>query len=245
MTHVSVQARQRFAFLKRKFFASTFVPAKRRSWRSISANEIWLRVFCQVVEVGRSDPSATLRENPKLRRRIAFSRLDQLTPNQRSVVIHSVLRDIGARYCSRRRQDCRKTAALAENFNALRTHPGGPRGFLRDVMAITGRDASDQRITFVTSRLSYIKNKGARDLLTTGWRVADAYLAFDIRWQNALKRIGVAMPPGTLTAPARYAKFERLLISRVAQPLGLSGKQLDQLIFNNYEAILDSPWRSA
>lgn len=240
--HISERARLRFAHLKSKYLASTYVPAKRLSWSAISPDEIWLRVFCQVVEVGRSDPSSTLRGSQELLRRIGFSRLARLPVGQRRKAIHSVLREIKARYCSGRILECRKTAALMKNLDVLQHYKGGPRGFLKDIMAINGPEAAQERIEFVTAHFGYIKNKGARDLLTTGWRVADDYLAFDIRWQKALKKIGVDVPAGTMSAPAKYAELERVLIAEVAQPLGLSGKQLDQLVFNNYDAILKETW---
>lgn len=239
--HLSEQARKRFVQLKRKFLRYTNVPTKRRSWRAMPPNEIWLRVFCQVVEVGRADPSTALRSNRALLRRVSYSTLLRLSKNDRRRAIHSVLREIGARYCSADAAKCRKTDALMSNFEVLLSHRGGPRGFIRDLMAIDGPEAAQRRIDFVTTHLRYIKNKGARDLLTTGLRVADEYLAFDVRWQKALRKMGLEVPPGTLNNPAKYAEFEAALITQVARPLKLSGKQLDQLIFNNYDAILRAP----
>jgi hypothetical protein len=46
------------------------------------------------------------------------------------------------------------------------------------------------------------------------------------------------VPPNAFNNPVRYAQLETALVTNVARPLKLSGKQLDQLIFNNYDAIL-------
>jgi hypothetical protein len=133
---------------------------------------------------------------------------------------------------------------LVANFETLDRHEGGPRGFLRDLCTIQGPQAARERIEFVTGQLAYIQSKGARDLLTTGLRIADEYLAFDVRWQNVLKKVGVDVPAGTFASPAKYSEFEAVIMAQVARPLKITGKQLDQLVFNNYDAILKETWLS-
>lgn len=228
-----------FKKIKRRFMSKTHVPPRRRSWRSLSNNEIWLRVFCQVVEVGRADRSKLLNESWELQQQIAYTALLRTTPTERRRRIHATLRQIKARYSSASISSCRKTAALVANFQTLRQYPGGPKGFVHAIAGIHGPRAAVLRVDLVTKHLAYVKNKGARDLLTTGLRIADEYLAFDIRWQNVLHRLGVAVPKGVLNNPVRYSQLEEALMKRVAEPLGLSGKELDQLVFQNYEKILD------
>jgi hypothetical protein len=229
---------QGFREIKNLFLATTSVPPTRLAWNDVENAEIWLRVFCQVVEVGRANPSKKLLESTRLQSLIAFEALSPLSSSDRKPRIHTVLREIGTRYCSASVGQCRKTKALVSNFDVLQRYPGGPKGLLRDLVEIKGPDAGRQRIERVTANLAYIKCKGARDLLTTGLRISDDYLAFDVRWKNVLQKVGVQVPKGTFANSRKYGDFEAMLMEEVAKPLCLTGKQLDQLVFRNYDAIM-------
>jgi hypothetical protein len=154
---------------------------------------------------------------------------------QAAKAISYVLRTIGARYAASEWRTCKKTKALIRNRNYLRTHPGGPRGFIRDVATLPG--PSREKVAFVAERLSYIKSKGARDFLTTGFGFIKDHIAFDTRVVGSLRHIGMTFPKNVTSHPGLYDDFERDLITQVCRPLGISGAQLDQLLFLHYKDI--------
>jgi hypothetical protein len=209
----------------------TLAPA---DWNQLSHDDVWIRVVIQVVVVGRAEPAQRLHDK-NLCSRIAWHRISGMKDVQAAKAISSVLRTIGARYAGSEWRTCKKTKALIRNRNYLRDHPGGPRGFLRDVATLPG--SSRDKVAFVAARFSYIKNKGARDFLTTGFGLVKDHIAFDTRVVSSLRHIGLTFP-GTVTShPSLYDDLERDLITQVCRPLGISGAQLDQLLFLHYKDI--------
>lgn len=190
----------------------------------------------QVVVVGNAGPAEKLRSQP-IRKRIGWKKLTALSEAKAKKAIWSVLRDIGTRYSGKRSRSCRKTAALMRNLKCLREFQGGPKGFLKEVATLNG--SSLNKIQFVAKHLSYIKHKGARDFLTSGFGLIQDRIAFDIRILGIIRQIGVQIPDGVQADATLYEKFERLLIDEVCKPLGISGAQLDQLLFRNYDEIMD------
>jgi len=57
--------------------------------------------------------------------------------------------------------------------------------------------------------LGFIKSKGARDFLTTGFGLVQDCIAFDTRILGVLRRIGVPIPDGVLRDEARYEELEK------------------------------------
>jgi hypothetical protein len=173
------------------------------AWRSKSDNDIWVQVVSQVVVVGRAAPAAML-YTPQIGRRIAWSRRRRMSEADAANVIWLVLREIKARYAGKNRRSCRKTAALVRNLTFLRTCPHGPKGFLHDVATLNG--TSQDKINFVSDRLSYIKNKGARDFLTTGFGLIRDHIALDARVRAVLEAVGVSVPPKRPLGPAALSR---------------------------------------
>jgi hypothetical protein len=62
--------------------------------------------------------------------------------------------------------------------------------------------------------------------------VAKECLALDGRILGLLKRVGVEIKRGSLDR--NYEKIEEELIEKIAAPNGLSGGQLDRILFQNY-----------
>jgi thermostable 8-oxoguanine DNA glycosylase len=56
-------------------------------------------------------------------------------------------------------------------------------------------------------------------------------LALDSRILGLLKEVGVKIRKGSLNR--NYEKIEEELIEKVAKPLGISGGQLDRILFKN------------
>lgn len=121
------------------------------------------------------------------------------------------------------------------NLAFLKSFPGGPRGFIAHVATLKG--PSIEKIDFVVKRLSFIKNKGARDLLTTGFGLVKDHIALDTRVVGALKHLGMRIPEGYASNPKIYARVENDLLKKLCEPLNMTGAELDQLLFYNYADI--------
>jgi hypothetical protein len=234
MPRITASQRQAFQRIK-QHFSIPVLPSK-DAWQDASNDDVWIRVVSQVVVVGNASPADKLWSQP-IRKRIGWRSLTALSEAKAKKAIWSVLRDIGTRYCGKQSGSCRKTAALMRNLECLREFPNGPKGFLKEVATLNG--SSLGKIKFVAKHLSYIKHKGARDFLTTGFGLIQDRIAFDTRILGVIRQIGVQIPDGVQADAALYEEFEQLLINEVCKPLGISGAQLDQLLFVNYDAIMD------
>jgi thermostable 8-oxoguanine DNA glycosylase len=92
-------------------------------------------------------------------------------------------------------------------------------------------------VAFVSKPLSYIKNKGASDFLTTGFGLVKDHIALDSRILNVLHLVGVNIPERGQLNSMMYDALEQMLLEQVCRPLGVSGAELDQLLFRNYKGI--------
>jgi hypothetical protein len=59
-------------------------------------------------------------------------------------------------------------------------------------------------------------------------------MALDVRIFRLLERVGMRVSPEDM-----YRQIEKELISKVAKPLGISGAQLDRILFGKYREILN------
>jgi hypothetical protein len=83
--------------------------------------------------------------------------------------------------------------------------------------------------------------KGARDFLTTGFGLVKDHIALDSRILNVLHLVGVKIPARGKLNSTKYDALERMLLEQVCRPLGVSGADLDQLLFKNYRDIKSMP----
>ena len=214
-------------------------------WQHLSANAVWHCVLRQVIAVGGAAPADKFMARVDLRRQMSYHRLCRLDGDaQVGRAISAVLREVGTRYARQDWRHCAKTTALRRNLGVLRTFDGGPTGFVRHIARINGRDKDRRRIAFVADFLHFIKNKGARDLLTTSFGLLRSGIAFDTRVLGALRTVGVQIPRGVPQSAVRYAEFEATLLRQVCRPLRISGAELDQLLFVNYSAIKSMEFKS-
>src|SRR5689334_23171984 len=116
-----------FRRIQRAFPSGADLP-RENAWHTASNDDVWIRVVSQVVVVGRADPADRLRDK-RIRERIAWQRLSQMSKSDAANNIWQVLRDIGARYSGRTITSCRKTSALMRNLDYLKHYPNGPKGF--------------------------------------------------------------------------------------------------------------------
>lgn len=233
MLRITTAQLNTFRRIRAEFPEKPSLPS-RTAWRDKSDDDVWIRVVSQVVVVGRAAPSDRLYLRAT-RQRIAWKRVRRMTESEAAKAIWSVLRDIKARYAGREWRSCRKTAALVRNLAFLKAYPKGPKGFLRDVATLKG--TSQDKIAFVAGRLSYIKNKGARDFLTTGFGLVKDHIALDSRVRGVLKEVGVVIPAQTVSSAVLYEGVERELLEQVCRPLGMNGAEFDQLLFTHAREI--------
>jgi hypothetical protein len=199
------------------------------SWKKRTADELWLRVLSQVVVAGNAAPEYTLRTSKAVHEKLAFHRLKNLSPQRRRKIIHGVLRAIGTRYVGNSSKN-RKVNAALHNFNAL-GEAGGPKQFFQRVASLK---SMQERIKFLSETLAFYKKKGCRDALID-LQLANDCLALDRRLNRILECVG-AKVTGSLNK--RYEEIEKELIEKVATPCGLSGGELDRILFQNYDDIM-------
>ena len=210
------------------------VPEKNK-WQSLTDNDIWLHIFAQVMVVGGSKPYEKFDKRVDLKHKVAFDSLIEVEDDREvRKRVNQVLRAVGTRYASSDISKCRKTDALAHNLKMLKSFERGPKGFLTEL----SRFSSDkQKMDYVMHALKYIKNKGARDLLMELGLVRNA-IAFDSRIINVFHKIGIETPEHFETSSKLYDEVENDIISRICVPLGISGIELDRMLYQNYEGIM-------
>lgn len=224
---------QTVAKLKRivkTFGAKADIP-KRHAWRRLSDDDIWRRFVVQVAVVGGAAGGERIERTLRERRALGFRKLAQLPVEQRRVLISKALRDSGVRYASQDVKKCRKTAAIVRNHEFLASFPGGPTGYIRSLIGLRHDDARAAR---VAADMSYIKLKGARDLLVELGVVTNV-VALDTRILNVLRRVGATIPRDVRTNPERYRQLQDELLNKVCKPLGITGAALDRTLFQHYK----------
>jgi hypothetical protein len=206
-----------------------YKPKMGRSWKLRTDDQLWLRVLSQVVVAGNAAPGYTLQESTAVREKLGFSRLKKLTPRRRRKVIHSVLQAIGTRYVGKSAKN-RKVDAALHNFNAL-ADAGSPKRFFKNVAQ---EKSKEERIALLSRTLSYYKKKGCRDILIELCLATDC-MALDQRIRRILESVGAKVPK---SIDGHFEEIENALIQRVAEPSGLSGGELDRILFQNYGDIM-------
>jgi hypothetical protein len=93
-------------------------------------------------------------------------------------------------------------------------------------------ETESERIEKLQESLKYYGDKRSRDTLIE-LRLAENCMALDGRIYGVLEGAGVKVSPDDIF---RYVENE--LIQKVAKPLGVSGGELDRILFKNYDHIL-------
>jgi thermostable 8-oxoguanine DNA glycosylase len=101
---------------------------------------------------------------------------------------------------------------------------------------------SAQKIDLVMRNLSFIKAKGARDLLTTGFGLVTDRIALDTRVIGSLSHIGIEVSDRVRSSPEAYDHVERQLVRELCMPMKLLPAQLDQLLFYRFKEIRARKW---
>jgi hypothetical protein len=206
---------------------SLYRPQRVPSWRKRDSDWLWLRVLSQIVVAGNAAPGETLLSSQSVKERLSFARLRRMKPKSRRRLIHRIFLAIGTRYVGQNANN-RKLDAALHNFQVL-VNAGGPKHFFENISKMK---RTDEKITFLskTSGLKFYKKKGTRDTLI-GLRLDGNCLALDQRLVRILREVGARID-GSIDR--QYEQIERELIEKVAEPCGLSGAELDNVLFCNY-----------
>jgi hypothetical protein len=206
-----------------------YKPQMGKSWRKCTENELWFKVLSQIVVAGNAAPGYVLLRSESARRILSFSRLKKLNPQRRRKIIHQVLQAIGTRYVGKSAKN-KKTNAALHNFDAL-VDAGGPRQFFKTIASMKSVEA---KIEVLSETFAFYKKKGCRDTLIE-LRLATDCMALDQRLRNITECVGAKVPK---SIDNNYEEIEKELIEKVAKPVGLSGGNLDRILFQNYGDIM-------
>ncbi len=198
-------------------------------WNKLREDDLWRKVLCQIVVVGRAQPGYRLQHDRKIGSWVSIRRLSKFR-NEAALRkhLHKVFVEIGTRYVGTNWQSDRKAAAGAKNFRIL-MKAGGPKKFFEQV-AKCKTEAS--RIDTLQNSLKFYGDKGSRDtLIELG--LAENCMALDVRILGILEAVGVRARPNDI-----YRQIEKELCKKVAEPLGFSPALLDRILFQNYDGIM-------
>jgi len=237
MIDVTEKQLESFRAIIDRFQAKSQFP-KPNNWQQLSNNEIWLHIVAQVMVVGRSSPYEKFIGNDELKKEISYESLLKLESDyELAETINHVLISVGTRYAQHNPNRCLKTQALVHNFRQVSKEAGGPLGFLNK---ISNFQKDKDRIQFVIESFKFIKNKGARDLLMELGIVKDA-IALDVRMQNILGKLEVTYPKD-ISKTRIYNQVEADILLKICKPLGVSGVELDRILYQNYNEIMNSTY---
>ena len=212
-----------------KRFKSKVNPGK--PWNKWTDEELWLKVLGQIAVVGRAEPGERLQHDPRIGRKVSIKKLSRFrTDTELQKYLHKVFVSLGVRYVGRNWRNDKKAAAGVKNFRRLMgKDEGGPKRFFAKI-AKYGTES--ERIKGLQESLKYYGNKGSRDTAIE-LRLAENCMALDARIYGVLEGVGVKVSPDDI-----FGYVEHELIQKVAKPLGVSGGQLDRILFKNYDQIL-------
>ncbi len=74
------------------------------------------------------------------------------------------------------------------------------------------------------------------DLIELG--LAQSVIALDQRIINILEKLDINFDKKFVRKDDLYCEVEKELISKICEPLGLSGAQFDRMLYQNYDSIL-------
>lgn len=202
-------------------------------WQNKGDEDLWEAVLVQIAVVGSAASGVALKAWLKGHEICRIRYLKKLGPERRKNEIHRCFRGAGVRYAAEDVTKCKKTIAAAYNFDVLMSH-GGAKMYFSKLASVP---IEAWRIAVVADELSYIKNKGARDLLI-GLGLVQRAIAFDARLMGVLKHFGAKLPPDLAISKQKYKSLENELIEKVCAPCGISGGYFDRIIFAKANSIV-------
>lgn len=204
----------------------------RDAWRKLDDDGVWKYIVYQVCVVGSSASYERLVNSDVAQKSLEYDSLIDFDTDKQANVINKILRDHGVRYASANISKCPKTRALVRNLYFLAQFREGPTGYLTSLSLIQ----EAERIERVMRDLSYIKLKGARDLLAE-LGLATEVIALDSRVLGILRSYGANVPKDTPTDSGLYHAIQQALLTQVCKPLDLTGVELDRILYWNHQNI--------
>ena len=202
------------------------------NWKEKGDGELWASVLGQIAVVG-SAASGDAVKNALPNRDDWYASLSAMESKHRLREIHRLLRKAGVRYAAEDITKCRMSAAANYNFSILASYYG-PKTYFEKVGTIPHEA---WRVAAVADDLSYVKNKGARDLLI-GLGLVERAIAFDTRLIGVLEHVGAQLPSDLAANKPKYKALEAELIEKVCEPRKITGGHFDRILFNRYKEIV-------
>lgn len=203
------------------------------NWKKMTEAQLWAAVLGQVAVVGGEKSGVQLKAELATDLESWYEKLLSTPSPKRLKEIHKRLRNAGVRYVTVDSQTCKKSRSAVNNFDLLEAY-GGARSYFSKIEKIP---SEVWRVSIVSDEMSYIRNKGARDLLI-GLGLAKNVIALDSRLQTVLKKLGAKLPDDLAANRLRYKAIERELLETVCQPCLITGAHLDRILFNKWKEII-------
>ncbi|MGH8501919.1 MAG: hypothetical protein ACREVE_05495 [Gammaproteobacteria bacterium] len=202
------------------------------NWKAKGDSELWSSVLVQISVAGSASSGMAVQQAVRARGDW-YRSLVTSTPRRRLREIHQLLRSAGVRWASAELNKCKKTRAAANNVAVLASYDG-PKAYFKGIANIP---QESWRIAAVADDLTYLKHKGARDLLI-GLGLIERAIAFDTRLAGILERCGARLPDDLGSNKSKYKALESELITKVCEPCGVTGGHFDRILFNRFKTIV-------
>lgn len=214
-----------------RYKASVHVPAQ-GAWKAMGDGQLWAAVLGQIAVVGGAKSGDQLAAELGDGLEAWYVKLKATNLAARRREIHRRYQRAGVRYVTANASTCKKTNSAVYDFELLESY-GGPRRYFANLSQVP---VEAWRIGIVSDEMTYIRHKGARDLLIGLGLVEDA-VAFDSRLQAVLKNLGAELPADLATNRVKYKMLEQELIAKVCIPCGVTGGHLDRILFRKWKEI--------
>lgn len=239
MLNITQEHLQIFRKIREQYYNSecTLVP-KEGNWKSMSDNDIWLRIITQVIVAGKAEPANKFNNDIELKESVSYKRLLQINDEEEiKEIINYVLRAVGARYASSDIKKCKKTNSLLHNFKVLNSYSCGPKELFIKLDCYKGSLGDKQKINYLMTHLKFMQSKNARDFLLETGVIRNA-IAFDNDIRNIFTYLEIELPEKFESKPKMYDEIEKEVLAKICKPLDLDGVEFDRMLFQNYSKIV-------
>jgi len=227
---ISEKHLQTFKKIKNLFLKKTIIP-KPNNWRSLSANDIWLRIMTQIIIIQGADSGIRFNNNMLVQDTVEYEKLAIMNEIEAKETINKALRKIGTRMASSEIAKCWKTNCLYENLLIIKNSKTGLIGLLHYVTDLAEQGKIDKAIDTM-KQFSGFGDKSARDFLMEYGIIEDA-IALDVRVVNLLSAVGLQISEKYKNNTKIYLDIEQSLLNKVCKPLDIKGIEFDRMIFNH------------
>ena len=205
-------------------------------WKTLSNNDLWIRLIGQVNVVGGEDGNIRFLANPSFSERLSYEVLVKLNNENLRKEINSVLSDAGVRYVSKDKEKIsQKAKSLAKNFAFINSFLNGFVGLIEHVKHMNGQRTELDRADLLAEKLDFISHKTSRDFLM-GLGINFNTLAIDSRIQEIFECIGLPIPSSY--SKKTYEETEQQIVNGICKPLNILPVRFDRILFQNHPDLL-------